>query len=69
MNEEGDIHWISRRAWDKYNPRWLIDAVDEGIRADKIPAFNTAKVCDAYCAGFVAGVTYFITKEIPEVNE
>lgn len=69
MNDEDEsIGWTANEAWAKYNPEWLLEKVDLG-NSNTMPAFNIDEMRQAYTAGFKAGVTYFVTKEIPEVNK
>lgn len=68
MNEEDEsVFDLSLMAWVRYNPEWLIDKVD-GNKNDTF-IFSISDVREAYRAGFTAGVTFKITKEIPRVDD
>jgi hypothetical protein len=68
MNEEDEsIYWNASAAWAKYNPKWLIELVDFGKRGEKVFCVGDMRL--AYTDGFAAGVTFFLTKEIPEVRD
>ena len=73
-DEEYSLAYLGRRAWGRYNPKWLIDKIDESIRANPIKnedemIFTLTDVREAYYAGFKTGVVYKITKEIPWEGE
>jgi len=70
MNEEDkDIDWLATNAWVNYNPKWLLQKVDEGTRGGSDFIYDITEVREAYTAGFEAGVIFKLTKKIPEVNE
>lgn len=69
MNEEKGIDWLARNAWVNYNPKWLVQKVDEAITNNEDAPFDINHVRTAYMAGFEAGVIFKLTKKIPEVNE
>ena len=71
MNDENEnMYDLSLMAWVRYNPKWLLDKVDDRVRrveADE-EVFTLDQVREAYRAGFEAGVLFKITKEIPRVG-
>jgi hypothetical protein len=73
-DEEYSLAYLGRQAWGRYNPSWLIDKIDESVRAnptnnDDEVIFTLADVREAYYAGFKTGAVYKITKEIPYEGE
>lgn len=73
-DEEYSINYLSRQAWVRYNPEWLLGKVDENVRDNPEhtpddPIFGLADVQEAYKAGFIAGATYKLTKELPREGE
>lgn len=70
-DDDGEgISWVSRIAWNKYNPPWLLDKVDEDLKTEPddpmfSKIFDIGDMRQAFRDGFVAGTAYFITKEIP----
>jgi hypothetical protein len=69
-NEDESISWRARKAWDFYNPEWLLDKVDSAAKDDDDDTpFDIGDVRQAYIAGFKAGVVFKITKEIPKEDK
>ena len=59
----------SIRAWNKYNPKWLIDKVDDGVTKDESFVYSISEMREVFVAGFKAGFVYRLTDTIPEVGD
>jgi len=69
--EQFSIEWTCGYAWSKYNPKWLVEKVDNELQnAPNDPVasqiFNVADVRQAFMDGFKMGIVYKITGEMPE---
>lgn len=64
--EKHSIHYLARKAWDRYNPEWLLDAVDEASKNDDETPFELSAVREAFQAGFKAAYVHKLTGEIPK---
>ena len=67
--EDESIEWVAGEAWVKYNPKWLLNNVDGSVRGESDFIYDVTEIREAYKAGFIAGMTYFITKEIPKEDK
>jgi hypothetical protein len=72
--EQFSIEWTGGDAWNKYNPKWLIETMDAEIQndpdhPDQSKIFDISDVRRAFMDGFKTGVTFKITGEMPREDE
>ena len=67
-DEKDSIGWNASQAWNRYNPKWLLDKVDE-TRGDNDFIFDITEVHEAFKAGFMMGVMFKLTGDIPWEGE
>ena len=62
-----NVAQLAQYSWVKeFNPDWIYKTDRRETIADLRDDFSLIELHEAYTCGFLAGVAYFVTKEIPE---